>query len=100
MRDFINFVELPIVQGKERLKNNNGRAFHPTQKPEKLMEIIITASSDRNDIVLDPFFGSGTTGVVAQRLNRYWIGIEIDNKYAKEALKRIEELSCQKSLQI
>jgi len=94
MRDFLNFIELPIVQGKERLKNENGRAFHPTQKPEKLIEIIIIASSDEGDIVLDPFFGTGTTGVVAERLNRKWIGIEIEPKYAKRAKERIKEIKC------
>ena len=89
MRDFIDFIELPLVQGKERIKGENGRAIHPTQKPEKLLEIIIVASSDIGDIVLDPFFGTGTTGVVAQRLKRNWIGIEINEKYIKVAEKRI-----------
>lgn len=89
MRDFLDFIELPLVQGKERIKGENGRAVHPTQKPEKLLEIIITASSDPGDIVLDPFFGTGTTGVVAQKLKRNWIGIEINDKYIKVAEKRI-----------
>ena len=89
MRDFLDFIELPLVQGKERIKGENGRAIHPTQKPEKLLEIIIVASSDTGDIVLDPFFGTGTTGVVAQRLKRNWIGIEINEKYIKVAEKRI-----------
>ena len=97
MRDFLDFITMPIVQGKERVKGKNNRALHPTQKPEKLLEIIITASSDEGDIVLDPFFGTGTTGVVAQRLNRKWIGIEINEKYIKAAEKRIhhEEKQCQ-----
>ena len=89
MRDFINFIELPIVQGKERLKGENGRAVHPTQKPEKLLELIITASSKINDLVLDPFFGTGTTGVVARKLKRNWIGIEINEKYYKIAYERL-----------
>jgi len=89
MRDFLDFIELPLVQGKERIKGENGRAIHPTQKPEKLLEFIIIASSDVGDIVLDPFFGTGTTGVVAQRLKRKWIGIEINEKYIKVAEKRI-----------
>ena len=76
MSDFLDFVELPIVQGKERLSREDGRAFHPTQKPERLLEIIITASSDPGDIVLDPFVGTGMTAVVAHRLGRQWIGIE------------------------
>jgi site-specific DNA-methyltransferase (adenine-specific)/modification methylase len=89
MRDFLDFVKLPIVQGKERLRGENGRALHPTQKPEKLLELIIKASSNENDIVLDPFFGTGTTGVVAQRLNRNWIGIENNADYIKMAKKRL-----------
>lgn len=93
MRDFLDFIKLPIVQGKERLRGENGKALHPTQKPEKLLEIIIRASSNENNIVLDPFFGTGTTGCVAQRLNRNWIGIEKETgfiKLAKERLKKDE----------
>lgn len=89
LRDFLDFIELPIVQGRERLKGSNGRALHPTQKPEKLLEIIIIASSDKDDIVLDPFFGTGTTGVVASKLKRKWIGIESNKNYFKAAYKRI-----------
>ncbi|HRR96313.1 MAG TPA: site-specific DNA-methyltransferase [Candidatus Ratteibacteria bacterium] len=89
VRDFIDFVELPIVQGKERIKRKDGRAIHPTQKPEKLIELILIASSDEGDLVLDPFFGTGTTGVVASKLNRRWIGIEINKKYYKIAYNRI-----------
>lgn len=100
MRDFLDFIELPIVQGKERIRNSNGRAFHPTQKPEKLIEIIIIASSDEGDVVLDPFFGTGTTGAVAKRLKRNWIGIEVNRKYAEKAKERIERLSCQKQILI
>lgn len=86
MRDFI---ELPLVQGRERLKEGSGRAAHPTQKPEKLIEMVLTASSDINGCVLDPFFGTGTTGVVAAKLKRRWIGIEINAKYVTLARKRI-----------
>ncbi len=93
MRDYINFIELPIVQGKERLHHANGRAIHPTQKPEKLMELIIVASSKEGDIVLDPFFGTGTTGVVAARMKRKWIGIENNPEYIKEAEKRLAIIS-------
>ena len=89
MRDFLDFIEIPIVQGKERLKQENGRAAHPTQKPEKLLELIILASSNTHDIVLDPFFGSGTTGFVAQKLNRAWIGIENNQEYFRLAEKRL-----------
>ncbi|OXU14741.1 Modification methylase DpnIIB [Sedimentisphaera salicampi] len=91
MRDFLDFLELPIVQGKERIKNNNGRALHPTQKPEKLLELVIISSSNEGDIVLDPFFGTGTTGVVAQRLGRNWIGIEKNPEYIEIARKRLEK---------
>mgnify|MGYP000468804750 CR=1 FL=1 len=89
LRDFLDFIELPIVQGKERIKGENGRAIHPTQKPEKLLELIILASSNINDVVLDPFFGTGTTGYVAQKLNRKWIGIEKKSYYIKIAIQRL-----------
>ena len=86
MRDMWVF---PLVQGKERLRNENGRAAHPTQKPEEMLRRIIIASSNENDIVLDPFMGSGTTAVVAERLKRRWIGIEKKKKYVKLANERI-----------
>jgi len=89
LRDFIDFIELPLVQGRERLKGQDGRAIHPTQKPEELIKLIIIASSDENDLVLDPFLGTGTTGVVAAILKRRWIGIEINEEYFKVAYKRI-----------
>ncbi len=88
LRDFLDFIELPIVQGKERIRGENGRALHPTQKPEKLLELILLASSNEKDIILDPFFGTGTTGVVASRLNRKWVGIEINEEYFKIAYER------------
>ena len=95
MRDFFDFIELPIVQGGERLKDSQNKALHPTQKPEKLLEIIIQASSNENDIVLDPFLGSGTTAVVAKKLNRNFIGIEKDRKYYEASLERIKNISFQ-----
>ena len=82
---------MPVCQGEERLKNKNGRAAHPTQKPEGLLERIILASSNKGDIVLDPFLGSGTTAVMAKKMNRKWIGIETENEYIKIAEKRIKE---------
>lgn len=85
MRDMI---ELPIVQGKERIRGENGRAMHPTQKPEKLLEMVIIASSSRGNLILDPFFGTGTTGIVASRLGRNWIGIEKKLEYVNIAEKR------------
>ena len=92
MRDFLDFIELPIVQGKERLRGEDGRALHPTQKPEKLLELIIKASSHEGDIVLDPFFGTGTTGYVAERLGRKWIGIEQNQEYIHLATQRLDTL--------
>lgn len=92
MRDFLDFIELPVLQGKERIKGDKGRAAHPTQKPEKLLELIIKASSNPGDIVLDPFFGTGTTGAVAARLDRKWIGIEANNKYVKLAERRLKKI--------
>ncbi|PIX03167.1 site-specific DNA-methyltransferase, partial [bacterium (Candidatus Gribaldobacteria) CG_4_8_14_3_um_filter_42_11] len=79
---------MPVCQGKERIKDKTGRAFHPTQKPEALLERIILASSNKGDIVLDPFLGSGTTAFIAQKLSRKWIGIETDDKYTSRLQKR------------
>ena len=62
---------------------------HPTQKPVALLEQIILASTDENDLILDPFNGSGTTGIVASRLNRRYIGIEKEKKYLDLTIKRI-----------
>ena len=85
-----DFVELPVVQGKERLRENGGnRALHPAQKPEKLIEIFLAATTNPGDIVLDPFMGTGTTAVVAEKLGRDWIGIESDAAYIAAAKKRI-----------
>ena len=92
VRQMRDLIELPIVQGVERLKNSDNRALHPTQKPEKLLEVIIIASSNINDIVLDPFSGTGTTCVVAKRLKRKYIGFELDKKYYKASLKRLKNV--------
>ena len=86
MRDF---WELPLVQGRERLRGENGRALHPTQKPEEMLKRIILASSNEGDIVLDPFLGSGTTAYIAKKYNRRWIGIEKDEGYVKIARDRM-----------
>ena len=80
---------MPVCQGKERIKDKSGRAAHPTQKPETLLERIIIASSNKGDIVMDPF-GSGTTSLMAQKTGCKWIGIETDNKYIKIAEKQNE----------
>ncbi|MDD9868599.1 MAG: site-specific DNA-methyltransferase [Gammaproteobacteria bacterium] len=81
--------ELPLVQGKERLRGTDGRALHPTQKPEEMLKRIILASSNKKDIVLDPFLGSGTTACVAKKYGRKWIGIEQNKKYLEIARKRM-----------
>lgn len=83
---------MSLVQGKERLKNRSGRAFHPTQKPEEMLKRIIVASSNKNDLVLDPFLGTGTTAVIAKKLGRNWIGIEKEKKYREVAQKRIRKI--------
>lgn len=79
---------LPICQGNERLKVNGSKA-HPTQKPEALLERIILATSNPGDLVLDPFFGTGTTGAVAQWLHRDWLGIEQEANYVELATNRL-----------
>ena len=81
---------IPICTGNERLKKNDGTKVHPTQKPENLISRVIMSSTKTNDIVLDPFFGTGTTGVVAKRLNRKFIGIEENKEYVKESILRIK----------
>jgi site-specific DNA-methyltransferase (adenine-specific) len=80
---------LNLATGRERIRVN-GSKVHSTQKPEALLYRVMMASSNVGDVVLDPFFGSGTTGAVAKKLGRYWIGIERDKKYIKVAQKRIE----------
>ena len=80
---------LPICAGAERVKGNDGGKAHPTQKPEALLYRILLACTKPGDIVLDPFFGTGTTGAVARRLGRRWIGIEREPAYVKVAHERI-----------
>lgn len=89
MRDLWVF---PLCQGRERIKAKNGRAAHPTQKPEALLERVIIASSNKGDLVLDPFLGSGTTAAVAKKLGRNWVGIEREEKYIRIARKRLEKV--------
>ena len=80
---------LPLCTGEERLKGRDGKKLHPTQKPESLLARVILSSSRPDDLVLDPFSGTGTTGAVARRLGRRFIGVERDADYAKAAQKRI-----------
>lgn len=81
----------PICNGGERLKNADDEKVHPTQKPESLLHRILTATTKPGDLVLDPFFGTGTTGAVAKKLGRHFIGIDRDSTYTSAALKRISE---------
>lgn len=81
---------LPICNGAERLKTEDGEKGHATQKPEALLYRVISASSQAGDVILDPFFGSGTTGAVAKKLGRQFVGIEREDSYIKLATKRIE----------
>jgi len=81
---------LPICNGAERLKEG-GHKVHPTQKPESLLYRVLLSTTERGDVVLDPFFGTGTTGAVAKRLGREWIGCEREANYRDAALKRIEK---------
>jgi modification methylase len=81
---------IPLCTGDERLKDSSGKKVHPTQKPEALLARAILSASRTGDVVLDPFFGSGTTGAVAKRLGRHFIGIERDKNYAAAAMKRID----------
>lgn len=84
--------EIPICTGKERLKNNKGEKLHPTQKPEALLYRVLLASTKVGDIVLDPFFGTGTTGAVAKKMGRNFIGIERDENYVIGAKERIDAI--------
>ena len=82
---------LPLCTGAERLKKN-GKKAHPTQKPESLLYRVVLSSTEVGDVVLDPFFGSGTTGAVAKQLGRNYIGLERDPDYAKLAGKRLARI--------
>lgn len=80
---------LPICSGGERVKTDGGGKAHPTQKPESLLYRVLLACTQPGDVVLDPFFGTGTTGAVARRLGRRWIGIEKEERYCAVAEARI-----------
>ncbi|RCK99996.1 MAG: modification methylase [Candidatus Tokpelaia sp. JSC189] len=82
----------PICTGTERLKDESGQKIHPTQKPEALLVRIMLASTKPGDVILDPFFGSGTTGAVARRLGRNFVGVEREDIYIKAASERIAEV--------
>src|SRR5438477_1870993 len=84
---------LALCTGEERLKGGNGKKLHPTQKPEALLARVILASSRPDDLVLDPFCGTGTTGAVAKRLRRRFLGVEREGAYAKAARSRIAKVA-------
>ncbi len=81
---------LPLCTGGERLKDENGDKAHPTQKPESLLYRVLLASTRKGDTVIDPFFGTGTTGAVAKAMGRNFIGLEREEVYAEHARKRID----------
>ena len=80
---------LPLCTGAERLKDDAGDKLHPTQKPESLLARVLLSASNPGDVVLDPFFGTGTTGAVARKLGRHFIGLEREPAYAEAARARI-----------
>ncbi|RLA08012.1 MAG: site-specific DNA-methyltransferase [Gammaproteobacteria bacterium] len=88
MRDF---WQMPLVQGKERIRGEDGKAMHPTQKPEEMLKRIVLASSNEKDTVLDPFAGSGTTAYIAKKYNRRYIAIENSLEYLKIIENRLKK---------
>jgi modification methylase len=81
---------IPLCTGTERLKED-GHKVHPTQKPEALLYRILLATTNPGDVVLDPFFGTGTTGAMAKKLQRHFIGIEVEPNYVRSAQKRLSK---------
>lgn len=88
-----NVWQIPLCTGAERLKNAAGEKLHTTQKPEALLYRVIASSTNPGDVILDPFFGTGTTGAVAKKLGRNFIGIERDAAYAAGARARIDAIA-------
>jgi len=91
---------LPICNGGERLKDDEGKKAHPTQKPESLLYRVILSSTEPGDVVLDPFFGTGTTGAVAKKLGRDYIGIEREDAYIKVAKKRLAAITAGSDIEL
>jgi DNA modification methylase len=89
--DMHDFMETPICIGKERLKDNENKTLHPTQKPIKLIKHLLKITSNPGDWVLDPFTGTGTTNCACKMLKRNCIGIEKEPKYYDKAIKRLED---------
>ncbi|MCQ2741308.1 MAG: site-specific DNA-methyltransferase, partial [Alphaproteobacteria bacterium] len=89
---------IPLCTGKERLKNEQGEKLHSTQKPEALLYRVVLSSSKVGDVILDPFFGTGTTGAVAKKLGRHFIGIERETSYVTAAIERIKAVEPVKNM--
>ena len=85
--------QIGLCIGEERLKGKDGKKAHSTQKPEELLKRVILSSTKPGDVVLDPFFGTGTTGAVAKKLKRNFIGIEKETEYIKLAQNRIDKIN-------
>ena len=83
---------IPICSGRERIRDSEGNKIHSTQKPEALLYRVLLSSSKKGDVILDPFFGTGTTGAVAKKLGRNFIGLEKESVYIKAAEKRIRAI--------
>ena len=84
---------IDICLGAERIKGADGKSLHSTQKPAELLRRVILSSTRAGDVILDPFFGTGTTGAVARELSRNFIGIEMDENYINAARARIENVT-------
>ena len=97
LRDVWDFSS---CQGPERIKLENGRSAHPTQKPLKLFKRLIEMASKENQIILDPFIGSGTTAIASEELGRKWIGIDNNLEYIKIANERIEKYRNQRKINL
>lgn len=93
---------IPLCTGGERIKDDSGSKAHPTQKPEALLHRVILATTNPGDVVLDPFFGTGTSGAVAKKLGRNYIGIEREADYIKVARERLRrvQVSSSEDLQV
>ncbi|MDD3120615.1 MAG: DNA methyltransferase [Candidatus Gracilibacteria bacterium] len=91
-RQMTSVWQIGLCIGNERIKGEDGKKAHSTQKPEELLKRVILSTTKKGDIVLDPFFGSGTTGAVAKKLGRNFIGFEREEKYIKIAQKRIDSI--------
>jgi len=84
---------MPICTGRERLKKSDGNKVHPTQKPESLLHRVILSTTNPGDVIVDPFFGTGTTGAVAKKLGRDFIGFEMEDEYIIHARRRIAKIT-------